>query len=67
MEFDGKARFSETNMSWDGHAWIVYGDWLADVSLFRTADSDKSSPTLKEHVKTGIWSWQRPICLQAWQ
>jgi hypothetical protein len=51
VEFDGKARFSETNMSWDGHAWIVYGDWLADVSLFRTADSDKSSPALKEHVK----------------
>jgi hypothetical protein len=50
-EFDGKACFCETNMSWDGHAWIVYGDWLADVSLFRTADSDQSPPALKDHVK----------------
>jgi hypothetical protein len=37
-EFDGKAAFSQTNLDWNGHAWIVYGDWLADVSVCRTAD-----------------------------
>jgi hypothetical protein len=36
-EFDGKKLFSESNLDWDGHAWVVYGDWLADVSILRTA------------------------------
>ena len=49
-ELDGKTRFSQTDMSWDGHAWIVYGDWLADVSVCRTADSDKSHPALKAQI-----------------
>jgi len=37
-EFDGKELFSDSNLDWDGHAWVVYGDWLADVSVCRTAD-----------------------------
>jgi hypothetical protein len=36
-EFDGKRFFSESNMGWNGHAWIAYGDWIADVSILRTA------------------------------
>ncbi len=36
---DGKELFSESNLDWDGHAWVVYGDWLADVSVCRTADA----------------------------
>jgi hypothetical protein len=50
-ELDGKAVFSQTNLSWNGHAWVVYGDYLADVSIGRTATSDKSPPALKEHVE----------------
>ena len=50
-EFDGKKHFSASNLDWDGHAWIVYGDWLADVSLLRTAKSGKSHPTLDAHWK----------------
>ncbi len=42
--FDGKKAFSESNLDWNGHAWIVYGDWLADVSVCRTADA--GSPRL---------------------
>jgi hypothetical protein len=38
-EFNGKPAFSESNLDWNGHAWIVYGDWLADVSICRTADA----------------------------
>ncbi|WP_156918354.1 hypothetical protein [Bradyrhizobium sp. Cp5.3] len=38
-EFDGKELFSNSNVDWDGHAWVVYGDWLADVSVCRTADA----------------------------
>lgn len=42
--FDGKELFSKSNPDWNGHAWIVYGDYLADVSVFRTADA--GSPRL---------------------
>jgi hypothetical protein len=38
-EIDGE-RFSQSNPSWNGHAWIVCGDYLADISMFRTAYSD---------------------------
>jgi hypothetical protein len=29
-EFDGKELLSESNLDWNGHAWVDYGDWLAD-------------------------------------
>jgi hypothetical protein len=48
-EFDGKAVFSESNPDWNGHVWIVYGDYLADVSVFRTADA-ASPRLLSRHI-----------------
>jgi hypothetical protein len=47
---NGRERFSQSDSSWDGHAWIIYGDWLADASIFRTADSKGSPPALAAHV-----------------
>ncbi|MEK7994689.1 MAG: hypothetical protein AAB403_12870 [Planctomycetota bacterium] len=47
---DGKARFSQSELSWDGHAWLVFGNLLADISIFRTADSGKGQPALAAHV-----------------
>jgi hypothetical protein len=47
---DGKARFSQSEFSWDGHAWLVFGNLLADVSIFRTADSGKGPPALSAHI-----------------
>jgi hypothetical protein len=44
------AMLSASNFSWDGHAWIMLGPYVADVSLFRTARSDRSHPVLREHV-----------------
>ena len=49
-ELDGAARFSQSDLSWDGHAWIVSGNRLADVSIFRTAYSPFSPPALATHV-----------------
>lgn len=48
---DGSALFSENNMSWDGHAWLVLGPWVADVSIFRTAFSPQSPPALADHFR----------------
>jgi hypothetical protein len=42
--------FDISNMDWDGHCWVVYGNWIADVSLCRTAYSGKGPPGLREHV-----------------
>jgi hypothetical protein len=49
-EINGKERFSRCDSSWDGHAWLVMGDYIADVSIFRTAYSRKSPPILAAHV-----------------
>jgi hypothetical protein len=48
---DWKTRFSASNPSWDGHAWIVHGNLLADISVFRTAYSKFSPPLLTAHVQ----------------
>ena len=48
---DGKARFSASDPSWDGHAWVVFGGTLLDPSIFRTAYSRCSPPALATHVK----------------
>lgn len=50
-ELDWKRCFSRSNPSWDGHSWIVCGDWLADASVFRTADSTGSPPALSRYVE----------------
>src|ERR1035441_3938195 len=34
---DWRLAFSKSNPSWDGHCWVVFGDRLADISIFRTA------------------------------
>ncbi len=41
-----RAIFSQTNLSWDGHVWVMLGGYVADVSLFRTARSKGSPPAL---------------------
>jgi hypothetical protein len=50
-EFDGKKLFAQSNLDWDGHAWVVCGDWLGDVSILRTARSGRSHPKLKAHLE----------------
>jgi hypothetical protein len=35
--FDGKALFSQSNPSWDGHVWVMIGDYVADISIGWTA------------------------------
>jgi hypothetical protein len=48
---DPKVPFTESSSSWDGHAWLAVGHLLADVSIFRTAYSEKAHPLLSSHVK----------------
>jgi len=49
--FDGRKVLSESNSSWDGHAWVVIGCYLADISLFRTVNAGKAHPLLSMHVR----------------
>ena len=49
-DIDGAVRFSKSDQTWDGHAWLVFGNYLADVSVFRTAYSSKCHPLLRTHV-----------------
>jgi hypothetical protein len=47
---DWRSAFNESNPSWDGHCWVMLGDYIADISIFRTAYSQHSPPLLAEHV-----------------
>jgi hypothetical protein len=49
--FDGSKVFSESNSDWDGHAWVMFGPYVADISIFRTARSSCSPPLLATHVR----------------
>jgi hypothetical protein len=41
---------SQSNSSWDGHCWLVFGPYIVDISIFRTAYSDYSPAILASHV-----------------
>lgn len=35
--FDGKRIFSESTDDWDGHCWVLFGPYIVDISVGRTA------------------------------
>lgn len=43
--------FGASDLSWDGHCWIVLGKWIADVSICRTAKSGSAPPALARHMR----------------
>lgn len=47
-----RSAFTNGNMDWDGHAWVMFGPYLADASIFRTAHSRKSPPLLASHIRS---------------
>ena len=46
---DIKLAFAENNMDWDGHCWIMLGNYIGDASIFRTAYQGLNS-TLKNYI-----------------
>lgn len=38
------------NPDWDGHCWVVFGEYIADASVCRTAYSNGGHPVLKRHI-----------------
>jgi hypothetical protein len=44
-------QLSTSNMDWDGHAWIMFGPYIADISIFRTAYSKRSPRLLASHIR----------------
>lgn len=58
---DGGTIFSNSDPSWNGHAWIVLGEWMLDISLLRTAYSSNSPPTLTNYVNSKLGGARNPI------
>jgi hypothetical protein len=50
MQIDGVAAFGKSSPSWDGHCWLAFGNYVADISIFRTAYSTYSPPALARHM-----------------
>jgi hypothetical protein len=44
-----KLAFKENNMDWDGHCWVMLGNYIGDASIFRTAYQGLNS-TLKNCI-----------------
>jgi hypothetical protein len=45
---DPSGTFDESRLDWDGHAWVVAGDSVLDLSIFRTGYSGLGPPGLLE-------------------
>lgn len=48
---DGARAFSESSADFDGHVWMIFGRYLVDISLARTALSGKSHGLLAKKVR----------------
>lgn len=48
--FDGKRVFSESTNDWDGHCWVLFGPYIVDISLGRTARRGECRVTLARAV-----------------
>ena len=65
--FDGSQVFGAANLDWDGHAWVMVGSYVVDISIFRTAYSAKGPARLAKHIdltfgpKKGLYvdHWKR--------
>lgn len=42
--------FGQSEVSWNGHVWVMIGPYVADVSIFRTAYSRSGPAALSRHV-----------------
>lgn len=43
--------FVTSNLDWDGHAWVMFGEYLADVSLVMTAYCKGAPPLVAQHMR----------------
>lgn len=61
---DGKGVFSGSDPSWDGHAWLMFGPYVADASLLRTASSGRSHKSLEVTVRKQFGAERGPLILK---
>lgn len=48
-----------TDLDWGGHAWVLFGEYIADVSLVMTAYSPDAPKLLARHIAPRIKPTQR--------
>jgi hypothetical protein len=48
--FDASALFGAPTPAWNGHAWVMIGDYIVDISIFRTAYSADGPAKLAQHI-----------------
>ncbi len=60
-----EALFTVGNSSWDGHAWVMLGNYLADISLCRTAYSGSAHHKLKAYVERRL-GVNRGLIISKW-
>ena len=63
--FDGQVVFGGSNPSWDGHCWLMFGPYVADVSVRQTALSGKSHGSLEALVRRKFGE-ERGLLVMKW-
>lgn len=48
--FDGPTLFKSSIPDWDGHAWVMIGQYVVDMSIFRSAYSAEGPARLARHI-----------------
>jgi hypothetical protein len=43
--------FNQSNLEWDGHAWLVIGEHVGDISVFRTAYGRPAESRLRQAIE----------------
>lgn len=43
--------FNRSNLDWDGHAWVTFGEYIADASLVTTAYHKDAPPLVARHIR----------------
>lgn len=54
--FDGASLFNTAAPSWDGHIWVMVGEYIVDIAIFRAAYSADGPAQLARHIDLAFGS-----------
>lgn len=64
--FDGASVFASSDPDWDGHAWVMIGTYIVDISIFRTAYSGRAPARLAKHIDL-VFGPGKGLYVDRWQ
>ncbi|KPH61814.1 hypothetical protein [Novosphingobium sp. ST904] len=66
LPFDGPAVFGDDEPQWNGHLWVMVGPFIADIAIFRAANSSDCPPELARHVHS-VFGQDKGLYVDHWR